>query len=48
MIELSHPPYTTCDSNGMTHHYNIFIPMVEDTEYFGICQQIDAQIMGWA
>lgn len=46
MIELVHPPYATFHRLGTYHHFNLFIPNGE-TEYFGICQQVDAQILGW-
>lgn len=49
MIYLTRPPYATWHGKGaIIHHFNIFIDGTEDREYYGINQQIEAQIMGLA
>jgi hypothetical protein len=47
MIYLTRPPYCTWNKEGTIQHFNLHIDKNE-VEYFGICQQIEAQIMGLA
>jgi hypothetical protein len=45
MIYLTRPPYSTWTRGGTIQHFRITLYR-EDTEYYGICQQVEAQIMG--